>query len=758
MTTRLLLCVLGALWLPTGVARAQSHEIVEIPHAPDRPQLEILLATNGDDGGTLSLPSESPHAVAIDGFRQREPGDGTPVSRSTHAYLYYDDEHLYVDFVCEDDPRAVRAHMAPREQIDADDQVWVYLDTFHDRQRAYIFAANPLGVQLDGVKSEGQDDDFGFDTVWESEGRLTPNGYVVRFTIPFKSLRFRNDSVQNWGIALGRVIRRNNEEAYWPYITKRVEGFVQQFATAQGMRRISPGRNVQVIGYSTLARAREFDDDLPAGPDFVREDDWRGGLDAKAVLRDAVTLDFAANPDFSQVESDDPQVTINERFDVFFPEKRPFFIENASYFQTPTNLFHSRNIADPQAGLRLTGKMGGWTVGALAIDDREPGRDVDEDDPRFNERSFIGVASVRREFGEGSSLGAMLTSRDFGESSNRIASVHGRWRLGSNWVAQGQAMRSFTRSLEGERTPGMGYLAELGYDGRNLELQWKYTDLHPDFRSDLGFIERVDIRRGEFEGAYQWKPDGDVLQSWGPVAAALVNWDHAGIMQDWEIQAGVEMELTRGTEIQLEREEAMERFEGREFRRYENTIELGTEWWDWLALAAEYKWGAEPNFDPVDELEPFLGNFIESEVGFTLRPWPNLRLGQTYIYERLNTRADTALVGVAPGSRVFSTHVLRTKLNYQFTRALSLRLILDYETVSADEALIDEDDNEKELTGDILLTYLVNPGTAIYLGYTDQYENFVLEREPERRVRRVNGLRTSDGRQVFLKVTYLFRF
>ena len=306
------------------------------------------------DGADLP---DGTRAAAVTGFRQRDPGDGNAVSAPTTAYLSYDDDNLYVLFVCKDDPAKVRGSLANREDVGNDDGVAVYLDTFHDRKRAYVFWANPLGVQLDGIMTEGQYDDYSFDTVWQSEGHLTPEGYVVRVAIPFRSLRFSSRAAQSWGIALGRFIRRNNEESYWPHITKRLAGFVPQFATLEGLQDIVPGRNVRLNPYGAFTGARFLDASVPA---FRREDDPRIGLDTKAVLGGALTLDGTVNPDFSQVESDQPQVTINERFEVFFPEKRPFFIENAGYFQTPVNLFFSRRIADPGKGIRK------WAAGRSA--------------------------------------------------------------------------------------------------------------------------------------------------------------------------------------------------------------------------------------------------------------------------------------------------------------------------------------------------------------------------------------------------------
>src|SRR5204863_2768485 len=253
------------LLLP-DVARSDTPTLL-IPRTPP-PDMEALrigrIATTG----------------RITEFRQRDPGDGIPVSRTTTAFISYDESSLWVAFVCEDEPHEVRAHLTRREATADDDQVIVFIDTFRDGQRAYFFAVNPLGVQRDGIFSEGQDDDDSFDTVWRSEGTLTESGYVVRIEIPFKSLRFSSAPEQTWGIALGRIIQRNNEESYWPYITRRVQGFVQQFARATGLRNISPGRNLQFIPYGMATAARYLEADSPAGAAFSAQRELHGGLDS----------------------------------------------------------------------------------------------------------------------------------------------------------------------------------------------------------------------------------------------------------------------------------------------------------------------------------------------------------------------------------------------------------------------------------------------------------------------------------------------
>src|SRR5262249_24725714 len=364
-------------------------------------------------------------AVSVTDFRQNQPGDGSPASASTTAYLSYDDANLYVVLDCRDEVSSVRAHLAKREDVEDDDQVLVYLDTFRDRRRAYVFAANPLGVQLDGILTEGQDVDYSFDTVWRSEARLTERGYMVLFAIPFKSLRFSNEAVQTWGIALGRYIAREREYSYWPYITKRIDGFAAQMADFHGIERISSGHNVQVVPYATLTGSRYLDTTVPA---FFRSEVGRTGVDSKIVAHDAVTIDLTANPDFSQVESDDPQVTVNKRFEVVFPEKRPFYIENQGFFVTPETLFFSRRIVDPQFGGRLTAKAGGWAVGALVSDDRADGESPSSGS-LAGRRAGAAVVRVQREVGRESFVGVLATDRAFGSSSNRVVAVDTRLKF-----------------------------------------------------------------------------------------------------------------------------------------------------------------------------------------------------------------------------------------------------------------------------------------------------------------------------------------
>ena len=738
---RLVLAVVTICAMHTGTAAAQPPAVT-IPRVSDPPVIDRYL-----DGQSI------PPGAHITGLVQREPGDGTPTSMPTDVYVSYDTRNLYVVFICKQDRSKVRAHLTKREAIIGDDIVGIMIDTFHDQRRAYSFITNPLGVQMDGISTEGRHDDWSFDTIWHSSGRLTPDGFVVLMAIPFKSLRFTSAPAQRWGFAVVTLVPANNETSFWPHITRKVAGFAQQFATLEGLEGISPGRNLQAIPYGTFAAARFRNDD------GIQETDraGRAGIDGKMVLRDSVTVDVTANPDFSQVESDEPQVTVNQRFEVFFPEKRPFFIENAGFFDTPQRLFFSRRVADPGVGARITGKAGSWTIAGLGINDRQPGHAVMVDDPLWNKRAGIGVARLQREFGDQSNIGIMMTDRQFGSRSNLVVGADARVKLTANWFATGQVAHSHTVSADGEDLNGALVYAGLSRESRHFTYNGRYIDRGPGFRSLVGYIPRVDIRQTGHDVGYTWRPEKSRLLSFGPELKSEVIWNHAGDVEDWSLAPSFDLEFPGQTELGFEISRAFERFEDIEFRRHRFRARASTEWLRWLRLNGRYTRGTEINYYPGPGMRPFLANGESIEAGLTVKPSPRLRLDQSYLFTRLSTRAPVVTpAGTASGS-IFTNHILRTRATYQFTRELSLRAIVDYERVSPNHSLVDLK-HEEGLRADVLLTYLVNPWTALYVGYTDAYDNATPGIGPDGPWSRRDTPASPVARQLFVKVSYLFRY
>jgi hypothetical protein len=766
---------------PLGVAKIPLSRIPRVHRAP---KLEDFLENH---------PREAELAVAD--FRQNLPGDGTPATEATTAYLSYDDKNLYVAFVCHDEAGQVRAHLARREATDQDDGVGVLLDTFRDFHRAYYFYSNPLGVQTDAIYTEGQGYDYSFDTLWGSGGRVLNDGYIVFFSIPFKSLRFSHEPEQTWGIALSRSILRKSEYDYWPYVTQRVEGLTQQFAPVGGLERVSPGRNIQLIPYGLLASNHFLNQPFPNNPPnppapppaYLDTFEHRAGLDAKFVAKNALTFDVTLNPDFSQVETDDPQVTVNQRFAVFFPEKRPFFIENAGFFMTPINLFFSRQIADPQFGARMTGKVGQWTLGALVIDDRQPGLGITSGP--YATRAVDGVVRITREFGSQSYIGAFASSRDFAGTSNRVISLDARLKFSKNWVVDAQAVHDWTRQdLNSGNFPclwfpqtsngidskqGNSLWLDASYTGRHFVFSTNYNDFSPNFCTELGFVNRIDIRQNNGFGGYFWRPEKRKIIDFGPTASETVDWNHGGILQDWGAALGFQVDLTKQTTFSISRGEAYELFDAIGFRKHSTSILASTQPYKWISFSARYTQGIGENFFPAPGLLPFLGNTRRVNFGFTLRPSSRFRLDETLIYYRLGTRAGSTPPPSSPGHNIFNNYLNRAKLNYQFTKELSLRLILDYDGTIANPNLLDLQTNlgsfdggpiapTKQFTTDLLLTYLLHPGTAIYVGYNNGYTDLSLHPGAPPAT---SPFATAQGapnnttnRLFFVKVSYLLRF
>ena len=553
-------------------------------------------------------------------------------------------------------------------------------------------------------------------------------------------------AAQSWSIALQRSILKNSENSFWPYITNRTSGFAQQMAKAEGLENISPGRNVQLIPYADFTHAST----LPSNqPPLATQNVGRVGMDVKAVLRDAFTLDVTLNPDFSQVESDDPQVTVNQRYEVYFPEKRPFFLDNASYFQTPINLFFTRRIADPEFGARLTGTVDHWTVGAMVSDDRaSPGEGRPAGDPLAGDRAVDGIVSLHRQFSNQSTLGFRATTDNFGSSSNQVISFDTRLRLSSTWFFTGQWARSFDRQPGGQRSEGQAALADLYRTGRHFSYDASFSEFSPDFKAPLGYIQRVDIRKVSQYAAYLWRPENGLVVDAGPFVGASADWDHLGTLQDWSGYAGFLADLRGSSGLKVTRYQIFERYLNQGFHYDKDEIYFYTGWFKWLYLYGTLDQGSGVNYQPAEGLAPFLGDTIDSSAGMTLRPSARLRLDELYYFDRL--KPSTLPV-------VYTDHFWRTKLNYQFTRALSLRAIVDYYAVLPNAALFQES-RSKQLTGDILLTYLLNPGTALYIGYNNEHQNLATDPNAPPSLIPFGPPTYLTNSQIFVKLSYQLRF
>ncbi len=726
---------------------------VVIPRVDEAPVLEDFLAMKPS-------PRMEGRMLKVTGFTQTLPRDGEPVSQRTDAYLAYDSENIYIVTVAFDaEPERIRARMTPRENFRGDDKIDVFLDTYHDERRAYGFTCNPLGVQMDGRWTEGGNFDSSFNALWHSEGRLTGQGWVVWMSIPFKSLRFPAVREQRWGLVLIRWIPRNNENSAWPRVTSTIDGRINQSATMLGIEGIAPGRDVQLVPYGYARSFRALDtrdrervaiDTAAAEPD--------AGLDAKVVIRNRFALDVAVNPDFSQIESDEPQVTVNRRFEVFFKERRPFFLENADFFSTPINLFFSRRIADPQFGVRLTGKQGRYTVGTLVADDESPGKAALPSDPLHGSRARFGVLRVNRDLFRESTIGILLTDREHEGGRNRVGSVDARFKLSPNWIATLQAAASSTRRIDGSSSAGPAYSARIRREGRHYTQTTEYLDVSRGFHTEAGFVNRTNLRSVGQDVKYLFRPQRRSLLSWGPSLNASGIWDHDGTRLDWELKGQLDWEFNRGTSLAAFFKPGRQRLRPEDFSGLARPLDFATQSYG-VSFSSQYisqlnvngalALGNAINLVPVEGDRPVLSDSVEATIGFTARPNRHLVSENTYVLSRISS--------IGTGARIFTNHILRSRWNWQFNPEAALRVVLQYDTVLANPSLT-RLETRKNLNADFLFTYLVNPWTAIHVGYNGNLQNIALQSTGiTRRVVRARDM-YNDARQVFVKFSYLFQF
>ncbi|MFY9910708.1 MAG: DUF5916 domain-containing protein [Candidatus Sulfotelmatobacter sp.] len=809
-----------------AVQPAAASPTLTIPRLMHPPALEDFL--------TMKPEGETAEQMAkVVGFMQRNPHDGEAVSEPTAAYLGYDQKNLYVVFVCFDDPRQLRARMSPREDIHDDDEVEVMLDTFHDQRRAYAFQTTPLGVQWDAIWTEASREevngnfDTSFDTVWDSRGKVTEQGFVVWMSIPFKSLRFPEAKDQVWGIILYRGIVRKSEDAFWPQVSYKAQGRLAQAATLYGLEGISPNREIQLIPYGIMQGFRALDEQDPYNPYFQNAAaKGQAGMDAKFVIQDHFVLDLTANPDFSQVESEDPQITVNQRFEVYFPEMRPFFLENEDYFRTPIDLFFTRNIQDLSAGIRLTGKEGPYSLGIMASDDRAPGLAVPSFCPDSSpvcssaisgDRSYFTVARVSRDIFKQSSVGAIFSNWECPVTGeyNRVGGVDGRLKFSSNWTVEGQVVTSSSHLLglnaylspggnlettceynlfpfssgnlgNGTHYAGPAAKLEIRRNGLHFNYIGSYQDVSPGFVTVPGFVNRVDIRGLYNTVFYRFRPKNGWIVDWGPSLIQRYVFDHEGNRLDTYYDPYLKIDARGQTTFYFSPYDALrERLRPQDFafiglpvnrnydyHEHQSGASFQTAYFRKFTFGAVYAWGDGANFVPAPHNLPqtLLSRQDSASALLSFRPVKRLKIENEYLYERLratNSEYRSALAQ-APGpisKGIFNNDIVRSKWNWQFTPQLSLRVIMQYNSLLANTPgntfyPYTYLPTQKEFNADFLITYLVHPGTAIYVGYNSDLQNLNRSLAPD--PAGLAGLYTprgyiNDSRQLFMKVSYMFR-
>ncbi|MEM6453863.1 MAG: DUF5916 domain-containing protein [Acidobacteriota bacterium] len=659
--------------------------------------------------------------------------DNTPAPMRTEMYITYDTETVYVGWRAFDpEPDAIRARFGDRDRSFNDDYVGIALDTFNDGRRAFQFLANPLGLQMDLTANDlDGNEDEAWDALWVSFGRLTATGYEVEMAIPSRSLRFPStDGPLTFGFD---AFRNRPREQRYTYRSQRndrnIECYVCEFSKMTGFEELSAGRNLEfvptLVGTRTDARADLLADELTDG-----DEDGEAGLTVSWGITPGLNLGVTINPDFSQVEADNAQLDVNNQFALFFPETRPFFLEGADFFDTPINAVNTRSVADPDAGIKLTGKQGVHAIGVFAARDATtelllPGSQG-SDVTRLDGENDATVLRYRRDLGARSNAGILVTDRR-GEDGylNTVVGFDGVWRPRDTDRFSAQLLTSRTRYpravAEDFNQPSDSFddLA-LRVDYRHSSRHWfgyaRVEDVGEDFRADLGFLPRVDFRfyLAGLERIWWGEDYGD--DTW---------WSRFEIGSDWDVtqdQDGLQLENEREiwTNVSLpvadlfvdlrygSREVG---FGGRTFQERFTNLFLRSTPSSTLGFEFFARRGNRIDFVNVQPADQLLFEFFG-----TVRFGRRVRVDFGHIYDQLDLSGT--------GIELFTANLSEMRLQLPLTRRFLIRLISQYVDVERNPAVFPDgfSTRTEDLFNQLLVSYKWNARTVVFVGYSDGYE------------------------------------
>ncbi len=711
-------------------------------------------------------------AARLTGFSQYAPVDHRPAQEETEVRVVYTAEAIYFGIIATaGEPGSIRATLSKRDAISNDDRVTIYLDTFNDHRRAFFFGVNPLGVQLDGVRTEGAMSagsmmggsiDLNPDFRFETKGRLTPTGYVVEMRIPFKSLRFPTNDPQRWGIQVVRDNPSRGTQDTWPAASRGASSFLAQSATADGIERVTRGvvTDLQPFITETVAGTRDA-----ASGRLVHDG---GTFDAGANVRvslPALALDGTINPDFSQVEADAGLVTVNERFTLFLPERRPFFLEGIELFATPNQLVYSRQIANPIAGAKLTGKIGRFGVAYLSALDDDPGKNA-----------LFNIVRLRTDYGKNSVAGLTITDRRQGDSTNTVVAADTRFVFKNLYYTEVQFGQSFSTASDGTNKSAPVLKAEVDRTGRIYGFNYSYSAFGDRFRSDAGFVPRVGYQtaHGFNRFAYFGAPN-DLIQSFTAFAGPTRLWRYGSLAKTAQLEGddmlGTFISLRGGWQLspglnrkffvvdQSVASGYFARGAGNTFTPWDPSTRLNNLWSESLGIITPVfgRFNASLNLQRGDVpifVEGVKGEQFRATASLTLRPSAGTRLEGTLTHDVIRRAAE--------GTTFARVLIPRLKAEYQPTRALFFRVVSQYRSdrvyalynrftldglYDANGALVGAT-NYRSLRTDWLVQYEPSPGTIAFFGYGDSWGSpgSVLDTDMRRE---------TDG--IFVKLAYLFR-
>jgi hypothetical protein len=743
--------------------------------------------------GNLDEPQWK-QAALLTGFSQFMPRDGIAAEDSTEVLVWYSATAIHFGIRAFEPHEAVHAALGDRDKIFSDDRVELLIGTFNDGRQAIVLGVNPLGVQMDGTLVENNQargggsgsstnsrelPDLNPDFVFQSKGRLTPYGYEVEIRVPFKSLKYQSADPQTWGFNAVRTVQHSGREDSWAPARRANASFLRQSGNLRGLTDLRRGL---VLDVTPEVTQRTTGEPAIAGPTWRYEAERpKIGGNVRWGMSNNFTLNGTVNPDFSQIESDEGQVTYDPRQALFFTEKRPFFLDGTEFFSTPKNLVYTRRIVQPVAAAKITGKISGFSVGVLNAVDGTSGSVDGAGHPVYT------IARLQGDIGARSKLGVTLTDRTEGSRFNRVASVDARRVFAGIYSAQAQYAHSYTRLAPGAASTNAPlWNAVLSRNGKSFKFRYAFDAVEERFRTQSGFIGRGGIAQGLLDQWYTYYPKpGHFLESITFDPTLYYTWNYSALVHQrealekkfhnriavtakggWSADVTV-MTETFGFDRALYANYRVLRGPGDtvaftgspRIGNRDIAFSLNTPQWKRASFSAYYLWGSDENF-----LEWAPADILFANYTAEVRPTDRLRITASYIKQRYVRQTDH--------SQVADARIPRLKLEYQIARPLFVRVVGEYAS-SEQDALRDDGRTNKPLLvngelspaftdgtfrSDFLLSYRPNPGTVFFMGYGAGYAD---TRDTPRsftvpRSLGLPGLSLTDN-VLYVKASYLYR-
>ena len=730
--------------------------------------LVFSCATIADPATIIEVPTLSGDVV-IDGvpdedFWQKartvelnietQPADNAAASVKTTAYIADNGREVLLAFRAEDpDPSKIRAFLRDRDSLWNDDFIGFTIDTFNDQRRAFEFYVNPLGAQADLILdgASGNEDDS-WDGLWDSAAKINASGYTVEIRIPYSTLRFQktNGVSQKWGVDFLRFRPRDNR--YRISNNKLIRGdncYLCRLSKLQGFANANPGRDLEVTPTFTAAYGQERNS--PNKPWQSDGGQYELGADVKWGIGSNLTLNGTINPDFSQVESDQAQLDLNTTFALFFPEKRPFFLEGADYFSTPFNVVYTRSVQDPDYGVRATGRNGRHTYGFFAAQDSVtqvllPSALGSRFSRRLEQDSLAAAGRYRFDINSKTSIGLISTLRSGDGYQNTVIGIDGRWQtkghtITAQWLtSDSENLVAFNPKPPAPPLPPkqQGDAFSLGYEfsNRNWGGYASHTSYDKGFRADLGFINQVDNAKSVVGGSRTWH---------GEDGAKITKMQLRG---DWDITHRSDGQLLeREVEAYFSLNGSMQSFiqvGGVKRDRFWAGQLFDESWWN---VYGEITPTSRVSFtlflregEQIDYRNAKLADISQMEPSINLNIGQGINFRLNHVYQKLS-RDD---------GDVFVANLSDARLSWQFNQRQRLRLSVQYGNTIRDKFLdvrpLEINAEESDLGVQLLYSYKINPRTAFYAGYSegqysdDQYTEFF-----------------ATGRALFTKISYAWQ-